>query len=427
MRALKKTVAAAVAAMVALIPVACGDDKPTETDKAAKHVAADVEVVKKGVGVSRYNSGSEQGGTANTSATLLQSANKIKDLGVGWYYNWGTSPNNQKMDEGIEFVPMVWGRGQTDAGTLAAIKSKYEDGTYTHLLTFNEPDLADQSSMTVDQALSFWEDLEEIGIPLSSPAVSSYSAQNGHQWLDEFMTKAQAQNRRVDFIAIHVYQSFYSQSAVNELKETMTALWNKYKRPVWLTEFAAVDIVARDMQHTSPGEKGTVSPSCTVKNAQKYMTQAAAMLEQLGFVERYAWFVDNFGGLYDNYTDDDKHNDRPWEAPYTTLYDNADNITEVGKTYKNIASVIALQLDTLALPAAKRGAAYSQKIKVAGGTGDYTFSATGVPGGLKLSRDGTLAGKPTATGTFGIRVTVSDSGKSGRKQAATFTVSITVN
>ncbi len=428
MRAFKKTIAAAVAALIAVIPTAaCGNDTPTSDDGYAKHAPADTEVVKKGVGVSRYNSGSEQGGKGNTSTTLAESAERIKNLGVGWYYNWGASPNNPEMDENIEFVPMVWGRGQSDADTLAAIKSKYDDGTYTHLLTFNEPDLPDQANMTVDQALSYWDDLESIGIPLSSPAVSSYSAENGHKWLDEFMEKAEAQDKRVDFIAIHIYQSFYSAAAVSELKTTMTALWNKYKRPIWLTEFAAVDIVSRDMQHPAQGEKGTVSPSCTVKNAQKYMTQATAMLEQLGFIERYAWFVDNFGGLYDNYTDDDKYNDRPWEAPYTTLYDNDDAISEVGKTYRDVTSVVALQLDASALPDAMRGAKYSQKLSVAGGTGDYAFSATGVPGGLKLSKDGTLSGKPTASGTFGIRVTVSDSGSSGRKQSATYTVSLTVS
>ncbi len=428
MKAIGKTVAAALAALVALVPAACGDDRQTDekTPTSAAHVAADVEVAKKGVGVSRYNSGSERGGSSNTSTTLIQSAERIKALNVGWYYNWGAAPDNPKIDGSIEFVPMVWGRGQTDAATLAAIKSKYEDGTYTHLLTFNEPDLSDQSNMTVDQALSYWDDLEEIGIPLSSPAVSSYSAQDGHPWLDEFMVKADEQGKRVDFIAIHLYQSFYSSTAVSELKSTMTALWNKYKRPVWLTEFAAVDIVSRDMQKTPQGVKGKVSPSCTVKNAQKYMTQAVGMLEQLGFVERYAWFVDNFGGLYDNYTDDNTRNDRPWEAPYTTLYNNDDSISDVGKTYRDTSSSVALQFDTLVLPKAKRGEKYSQKIKIAGGTGNYTFTASGVPSGLKVSPDGTVSGTPSSVGTFGIRVTVSDSGAAARRQTAEFTVDITV-
>lgn len=429
MKTLYKTVALISALCFAVVPAACdnGNGGTTDGDRYAAHVDSDVSVVKKGVCVSRYNSGSEQGGSSNTSTTLAQSAKKIKDLNVGWYYNWGTAPNNSQMDASIEFVPMVWGRGQAnDSSAINQIKTKYEDGTYTHLLTFNEPDLPDQSNMTVDQALSFWDDLEAIGIPLSSPAVSSYSATNGHPWLDEFMTKATAQNKRVDFIAIHLYQSFYASSAINDLKATLTSLWEKYHRPIWLTEFAAVDVVSRDMQQRPQGEKGNISPACTVKNAQNYVRQATSMMEQLGFVERYSWFVDNFGGRYDDYTDDIKNNDRPWEAPFTTLYDNDDSISDVGKTYRDVSSAVALELKTTVLPNAKKGSKYDAVISVCGGNGDYAFSATGLPGGIKLAQNGKFSGSPTTTGTFAVKVTVTDSGQSGRKQSLTYTFSLTI-
>lgn len=430
MKALKKTIAAVAALCCAVIPAACtdGNNGPSENAKYAAHVDSEVSVVKKGVCASRYNTGSDQNQSANSSTTLSQSAKRIKDLNVGWYYNWGTAPNNPHVDDSIEFVPMVWGRGQANnASALADIKQKYEDKTYTHLLTFNEPDLSDQSNMTVDQALSYWDDLEAIGIPLSSPAVSSYSASDGHPWLDEFMRKANEQNKRVDFIAIHLYQSFYSANAVNDLKATLTSLWEKYQRPIWLTEFAAVDIISRDMQQKPQGEKGSVSPSCTEKNAQNYVKQATAMMEQLGFVERYSWFVDNFAGRYDNYTDDNKNNDRPWEAPFTTLYDNDDVISGVGKTYRDVSSVVALEPKTLSIPVAKKGAAYSATISVCGGSGNYTFSASGLPGGIKLAADGKLTGKPTSSGTYGIKITVSDSGKPGRKQTLTYTLKLTIS
>lgn len=432
MNALKKTIAIAAALSFALLPTACDDGaSPSGGDggKYAAHVDSEVSVVKKGVCASRYNTGSDvPNQSSNSSTTLIESAERIKNLNVGWYYNWGTAPSNPKIDEQIEFVPMVWGRSQAnDSSALALIKQNYENNVYTHLLTFNEPDLSDQSNMTVDQALSYWQDLEQIGIPLSSPAVSWYSAEDGHPWLDEFMAKADAQERRVDFIAIHIYQSFYRQNAVSELRAIMTALWNKYKRPIWLTEFAAVDIESRDMQQKPQGVAGTVSPSCTVKNAQNYMKQATAMLEQLGFVERYAWFVDNFGGRYDDYTDENPDNDRPWEAPYTTLYDNDDYISDIGATYRDVGSVVALELKTTSVPPAIKGTKYSQKLSVCGGTGNYTFTATGLTKGLKMSGDGTISGTPATTGTYGVSVTVTDSGKPGRKQTLAYTLSLTIN
>lgn len=365
----------------------------------AAHRDAENAVIKKGVSVSRYNDGKSA------------SANKVKDLNVGWYYTWGPSTNNLYINSGAEFVPMVHNRGHVTPAILANIKENYESGAYTHLLTFNEPDLPDQANMTVDEALSYWDDLEEIGIPLSCPAVSYYDKTDGNEWLDEFMEKAEDRGCRVDFIAIHIYQSFYSAGAVNELRDTLSALYEKYRLPIWLTEFGAIDIISRDSQHVPAGQKDTVSPSCTETNAKNYVTQATNMLETSGFVERYSWFVDNFAGLYGDA--------RPWEAPYTTLYNDDDTISAVGQTYKDINSNYPLQLETVTLPAAKANKKYSQKISVAGGTGDYRFTAAGLPSGLKCYTDGLISGTPTTRGSYSVRITVTDSGAPGRRQTRT--------
>jgi flagellar basal body-associated protein FliL len=44
-----------------------------------------------------------------------------------------------------------------------------------------------------------------------------------------------------------------------------------------------------------------------------------------------------------------------------------------------------------------------------GGTGPYTFSATGLPAGLTMSSTGTISGTPTVSGIFNYTVTVTDS------------------
>lgn len=362
-----------------------------------EHADAPNAVTKKGVCVSRYNDG---------KAT---SAAKINDLNAGWYYTWGVKPNNDYIN--AQFVPMIWGAADVTDDNLNYIKQNYENGKFTHLLTFNEPDLPDQSDMTVDEALSHWEKLQSVGIPLSSPVVSWYSADKGNPWLDEFMQKAAQKNYRVDFITIHIYQSFYSAGAVNELKKTLDALYNKFKLPVWLTEFGAIDVVARDTGSNK------VSASCTAKNALSYAEQATNMLEQCGYVERYAWFLDNFRETGDN---------RPWEAPFTTLYNDDDTVSEVGKTYRNAKSNFPLILKTTALESGKSGEKYEMQLEVSGGTGNYTFTASGLPEGLKMSASGKISGKPKSAAVYPVKITVTDGGNSGRRQTRTHAYSLTV-
>jgi hypothetical protein len=68
------------------------------------------------------------------------------------------------------------------------------------------------------------------------------------------------------------------------------------------------------------------------------------------------------------------------------------------------------------------GAAFSQQLTATGGTGTYTWSATGtLPTGVSLSTGGLLSGTPGVAGTFAFGVTAISSGSS-----ATATVSLTV-
>ncbi len=329
-------------------------------------------VVKKGLGLSRYNDGRDE------------SADKINELGVGWYYNWGMDDPGERYEG--EYVPMIWGRSSVNAANLQKIKSGYENGSYRHLLTFNEPDNKGQSDMTVDEAIALWPQLEELGIPLSSPCPADYS----YGWLDEFMAAAKKKNYRVDFIAVHCYQDFSQQGAANLMKSTLTAIYEKYSLPIWLTEFGAIDISVW---------AGQSNKNCTLKAAKEYIDSTTKMLESLGFVERYAWFLDNFS---------ETGTARPSEAPYTSLYNDDDSISETGKIYKSVSSNAALTLETERLPAGKKGSVYAAAVQALGGKGDYTFTATLLPKGLSISAAGNISGKPEVTGTYTARIAATD-------------------
>ncbi|MFI0899556.1 sigma-70 family RNA polymerase sigma factor [Streptomyces sp. NPDC020983] len=189
--------------------------------------------------------------------------------GASWYYTWSTT---HRGISGPGFVPMVWGPASTDAASLAEAEKA---GPY--LLGFNEPDMAAQSNMTVEQALSLWPKLMAGGKVLGSPAVA-YGGDTPGGWLDRFMSGAQARGYRVDFIALHWYGGdFRTPEAVAQLRSYLRAVHDRYHKPIWLTEFALVDF-----------SNGTRFPSDAQQAA--FVTSAAKMLDGLPYLQRYAWF-----------------------------------------------------------------------------------------------------------------------------------------
>ncbi len=84
-----------------------------------------------------------------------------------------------------------------------------------------------------------------------------------------------------------------------------------------------------------------------------------------------------------------------------------------------------LTITTTTLPAATMQADYSASLSATGGTPPYTWTATGLPAGLSLdAAKGAIGGKPTATGSFNVALTVSDS--AAGKASTTITLSVAV-
>jgi hypothetical protein len=219
---------------------------------------------KKGIAMARFGPGNAA--TANAS----------------WYYDWNNNPRSGTVPAGLaapEFVPMIWGSGNVTDQNINALKTAQAAGTYKHLLGFNEPDMAGQANMTVAQAISLWPRLMETGLILGSPACSYTNT-----WFSDFMTQAAANNLRVDFICLHTYRPPNVSGTVAGIKTWITDTYNKYKKPIWLTEFGAPNCNAL-------GWCGT-APALTQAQVDTYTRDVIAMLEDLACVERYAWFVD---------------------------------------------------------------------------------------------------------------------------------------
>lgn len=59
-----------------------------------------------------------------------------------------------------------------------------------------------------------------------------------------------------------------------------------------------------------------------------------------------------------------------------------------------------------------------------GGSGNYSFSATGMPGGLKVYEDGTITGTAISTGTSRVTITVTDCDNANYKAVFTATIKV---
>jgi hypothetical protein len=198
----------------------------------------------------------------------------LKKSGASWYYTWATTHTGIASPHGVGFVPMIWGPGSVTTSNLA--EAKHASSPY--LLGFNEPDNSGQSNMTPRQALALWPKLVATNKVLGSPAVAS-GAPNPGGWLDKFMRGARARHLRVNFIALHWYGGdFVTSRAVQQLKSYLVATHARYRRPIWLTEFALIDF-SNGVHFPTPGQQAA------------FVTAAVKMLQGLPYVQRYAWFA----------------------------------------------------------------------------------------------------------------------------------------
>ncbi|MEY9962682.1 RNA polymerase sigma factor (sigma-70 family) [Streptacidiphilus sp. MAP12-16] len=224
----------------------------------------------------------------------------LEQSGASWYYTWTTTHSGISGPANVGFVPMIWGSNSVTPTALAQARSA---GPY--LLGFNEPDMAAQSNMTVDQALQLWPKLQATGATLGSPAVA-YGGDTPGGWLDRFISGARAKGYRVDFIALHWYGGdFVTTDAVNQLRSYVQAVHDRYHLPIWLTEYALIDF-----------SHGTRFPTGPQQAA--FVTASTRMLSQLPYLQRYAWFA-----LPASDT-----------APSTGLFRSGPVATEAGRAYE---------------------------------------------------------------------------------------------
>lgn len=191
------------------------------------------------------NGASPKRGWAGAGADWVNATNS------SWYYNWWhTKPGDDASAYG-QFVPLIkfYSTPENLQNKLNTINSYQDVDT---LLVLNEPERADQSNVSVQDAIGFWPQVQESlpGHKLVSPAVSDDG--NGQAWLNSFMSQVEARNSngnarddlRVDAVAFHWYGASSPNNPVGAANQFLNRVdWyhNTYNRPVWITEFAMHD------------------------------------------------------------------------------------------------------------------------------------------------------------------------------------------
>lgn len=234
-------------------------------------------------------------GSANTNNAYTA------DLNVTWFYDWGPYDFSTPTRE---FVPMTWSTNHASDANIANIIAK---DSVTHCLSFNEPDNSGQANMYVANAIPLYKKVLKTGLRMGSPACteSQYRV-----WLDSFTNVANAQNLKIDFVAVHWYDwgnwlstlnaNPSATDVFNRFKSYIANVYDLYKKPIWITEFNA-----------NPNRPNSVQ--------QAFMQLALPWLDSDPRVERYAYF---FG------------NDVP-------MYNTNGTLTTSATTYANHASVNA--------------------------------------------------------------------------------------
>lgn len=205
-----------------------------------------------------------------------------------WYYNYGPKPSvvfNNLTQQQFEFVPMLWGASpdpevaRRDTTFLEDVKQVI--GTrgvnITHVMGFNEPDLAGEgmANLNPDLAAQVWVNnivpLQEMGLKAGLPAPTA--SWDGIPWLRQFLGNCSTiisvgddkKNCTFDFVPIHWYGNF--EGLASHIGTYSAAFPGK---KIWVTEYNA------DHQDLA--------------TTQEFSKRAAEYMDRIDNVERYSLF-----------------------------------------------------------------------------------------------------------------------------------------
>ncbi|BGP43793.1 hypothetical protein JCM10450v2_007990 [Rhodotorula kratochvilovae] len=183
-------------------------------------------------------------GVSSKKGVGYNDASLTNNLAISWAYNWGQIPEG-KLNPGVEYVPMLW---SDNAGDWTTNAQKAIDAGSTHLLGFNEPDLVGQADMTIPEAVAGWRKYMSPFFgkaKLVSPAVTNGGYPLGRDYLGFFFGNCTQCLEETEAIALHWYDAAWN---VGYFKNYLTEAYQRFNKPIWVTEFAGSGSVAEQQQ-----------------------------------------------------------------------------------------------------------------------------------------------------------------------------------
>ncbi|PSN75047.1 hypothetical protein BS50DRAFT_596169 [Corynespora cassiicola Philippines] len=234
---------------------------------------------------------------------------------ISWYYNWSPYPNTDLIPaDSLEFIPLIHGLDATeDQRTSQVINGLPESSR--HILSFNEPDGSTDSggsSISPEDAARAY--IDHV-VPyrngdrqwlISHPSVTG--SEPGLDWLRRFNESCYEIDEEngcpTDFVAAHWYGNFDGLAGwlgrLNEYYNTNTSRSEPLR--IWVTELGL--------------------PQADADATVAFMNQTLPYLDDLDYVEKYAWF-----GAFR--TDDANE----WTGDGVALFDDDGGLTELGALY----------------------------------------------------------------------------------------------
>ena len=196
----------------------------------------------------------------------------VKALNVHWFYSWG-GDKPAGTPKNIEFVPMAWGYyGNKDDSEVKWLSKMQGQPGVAHFLGFNEPDGKGQANLSVESALDGWQYLNQLRVPIGSPAAEHADG----AWMQKFMSGIEQKKYRVDFVTVH----WYGGANPSEFLGHLAHVHELYHRPLWITEFCPGDWSA------GPDHPNRYTP----QQIAEFMKKVLPAMNKLDYVQRYSWY-----------------------------------------------------------------------------------------------------------------------------------------
>lgn len=209
----------------------------------------------------------------NMANTFAQSCESCS-----WAYSWGSAPGD--LEKNIQYIPMLWGDSSPHTDAWDENCRSALDAGSPAILSFNEPDHAEQANISPAQAAASHAKLINpyAGQALiGSPGVTnSGDPGQGLEWLQSFMDACKAQDGgcAIDFCAVHWYsEAQYADTLFEHIEKAHEICDNK---PIWLTEFA---------------------PLGSDADKEEFMKTVIPKLDAIEYLDAYSYFMVSEGNL----------------------------------------------------------------------------------------------------------------------------------